>query len=474
MAIVASAWSSLLILSLLTLCYVFGELAHFLLGVLSQSVATDVHYGDQACYAISDQSDADFCWDLHNRTECDLEPDCQFIYTGQGLEYQILAGPAFSVPFTFGALFWGLVANQTAKLRTLMWPATKWLSVIHPSPFSLLCSLKLFGLCSIIASGAAALLGWARLYWHLVVLRVLSSLGESGLRPIASSLLPQLYSRRRLGLANGVFTLGVMVGYGLSFAVGNYLVDLSRWGWRACFVLGCGPGVIVGAVTLLMSWIAPLRSSLDGGEAHASTQPLIPTQSEKKPLLSSWIGSLSEMMNPQMLCLILAASLRQAGGEALSNNTQLFYEQYHPGINPGLWLMGASIVGGSVGLILGGLLSDLARANMGLRARFWVLSASQILSLPFAWAMLYIPTPWSFVMLLLYYSLAETWLGILFTILSELTTDRNRALVSGLFIFVMNNIGGLVPVLVDPLSKVLGFRLALAVMWPGLMLLGKA
>lgn len=76
-------------------------------------------------------------------------------------------------------------------------------------------------------------------------------------------------------------------------------------------------------------------------------------------------------------------------------------------MNPGLWLTVCSIVGGTTGLLLGGYMSDLAKRTMGIRARFWVLSASQLLSVPFAFGMLLLPPPWSFVMLLLYYCLGE-------------------------------------------------------------------
>ena len=37
-------------LCLLTLCYVLGELGHFLISVTSRDVAREVHYGDRACF----------------------------------------------------------------------------------------------------------------------------------------------------------------------------------------------------------------------------------------------------------------------------------------------------------------------------------------------------------------------------------------------------------------------------------------
>ena len=71
---------------------------------------------------------------------------------------------------------------------------------------------------------------------------------ESGCRPIASSMISDLFERKRRGLANGIFSLGVMFGYGLSFAIGNYipLLDIFGLGWRMAFVIGCAPGILLG------------------------------------------------------------------------------------------------------------------------------------------------------------------------------------------------------------------------------------
>ncbi len=51
-------------LSLLTLCYVFGELGHFLIGVTSRDVARDIHYGDLACFTTNNGT-KDLCSQLN-------------------------------------------------------------------------------------------------------------------------------------------------------------------------------------------------------------------------------------------------------------------------------------------------------------------------------------------------------------------------------------------------------------------------
>ena len=46
----------------------------------------------------------------------------------------------------------------------------------------------------------------------------------------------------------------------------------------------------------------------------------------------------------------------------------------------------------------------------------------------------------------------------------EVAPPRVKTSVLGIFLFMMNNVGGNLPVLLDPLSKLVGYRLVLAVL----------
>ena len=37
------------VLAILTICYIVGELGHYLIGVTSRATARDINYGDHAC-----------------------------------------------------------------------------------------------------------------------------------------------------------------------------------------------------------------------------------------------------------------------------------------------------------------------------------------------------------------------------------------------------------------------------------------
>jgi hypothetical protein len=65
------------------------------------------------------------------------------------------------------------------------------------------------------------------------------------------------------------------------------------------------------------------------------------------------------------------------------------------------------------------------------------------------------------------------WFGILFAILVEIVPLSVRSTAVGVFLFVMNNIGGNLPILVDPVSKALGYRESLYIFYGGTYLISK-
>ena len=49
-----------------------------------------------------------------------------------------------------------------------------------------------------------------------------------------------------------------------------------------------------------------------------------------------------------------------------SYNTQLYFDYYHPGTNTGISMMICSIVGGTIGIASGGIISDLLVSKYGM------------------------------------------------------------------------------------------------------------
>ena len=81
---------------------------------------------------------------------------------------------------------------------------------------------------------------------------------------------------------------------------------------------------------------------------------------------------------PSLLILFLAGSIRNAGGYVWAYNTQPYFNKYYPETNVGKYMSWIPLVGGSLGVVLGGFISDRLIKNRGYYARVWVLIFSQV------------------------------------------------------------------------------------------------
>ena len=85
---------------------------------------------------------------------------------------------------------------------------------------------------------------------------------------------------------------------------------------------------------------------------------------------------------PSLLILFLAGSIRNAGGYVWAYNTQPYFNKYYPDVNVGKYMSWIPLVGGSLGVVLGGFISDRLVKNRGSYARVWVLVFSQVQCVP--------------------------------------------------------------------------------------------
>jgi len=443
-----SDWSNknIYFLTLITLAYIIGEIAHFLIATTSKEVANDVHYGDQIC------SDIDL--DTNNETWIDSNitcsnfgeeitclshnETCEWIYNGQGTQFQILVGPAFIFTFATANLLFGLALDRFNR------------------PLIMGTGVFLFSLCCM-------LMGVAQEFWQLVVLRIGIALGEAVCRPAASSLIAEKFGPQSRGVANGIFSWGIYFGYGLAFIYGRYLskADILGFGWRAAYVIGGAPGIII-ALAILFTIRETRTKSPEASEKKKEN-----TESED----SSKYTLFTVLMT--MFLLVCAAAVRQIAGLAWANNNTNYLEQYYPNQEIGFyWMTVCSICGGAVGVVSGGYITDQLQKKFGLHSRLWVQSAFFVVAVPFAVLTIYLAPPYCFIALALYYLFAETWFAILFTVIVELVPAKTRGVSAGFFIFVMNMIAGSLGVLVEQVGDAIGFREAMYLFFPGLIAVG--
>jgi len=469
-------FKNLTYLSLLTIGYICGEIAHFLINTSSKAVAQDVQFGDKSCLANENTETNDnnniTCGDFKNETTCILNEECVWNYDGSGIQYQILAGTAFVMVFSSCNLITGLTSDRVAGKSRYFGRHT------------------LFAIGTLLFSTCLCLMGLSNAYWQLVVLRMGIAAGEAVCRPISGSLIFDLFTPAGRGVANGVFSWGIYFGYALAYILGITAVDadILGHGWRSVYVMCSIPGFAIG-ISILLFLQDPkyqrLTSTNNSEEDSRLAQETTPSPSSSNENNSNdsfgaYLKTIFEsfVKNPTLLLLLLAAWFRHTAGYCWAYNTRLYYAEYYPDDDDKLpwWLFADSLVGGSFGVFFGGFFSDRIVTRLGLHSRLWVLSAFTMLSVPFAFLTLYTPPITSWIMLLIYYFCAETWFAILFTVIIEVVKPEVKGISIALFLFLMNIVGGNLPIIVEPIKEAFGgeanensTRNAIVIVWPCLI-----
>lgn len=139
------------------------------------------------------------------------------------------------------------------------------------------------------------------------------------------------------------------------------------------------------------------------------------------------------------------------------------------------------LVGGSLGVVLGGFISDKVVKKVGPYARLLVLVISQLLATPFVALALYLYPPTAYYMLIPGYIIGEMWVGICLAIVVELVPTPLRTVAVAVYLFIISNIGGNLPLLVPPIQNAYlnaGFgpidalRNTLYLLYPGMYVAG--
>ena len=109
-------------------------------------------------------------------------------------------------------------------------------------------------------SALTALSGMARGFASLALPRMFIGVGESIMTPTAMSLLSDRFPSKWLGFASGVYYMGVPVGVAASLFIVAYLEP--HLGWRGCFYLLGGIGIVIAIIMLFMKE-TPRRHELE-------------------------------------------------------------------------------------------------------------------------------------------------------------------------------------------------------------------
>ncbi|XP_050414954.1 protein spinster homolog 1 [Patella vulgata] len=464
---------SVYVLLILLLTYLLNQLDRYMLAITVKPMAQEIHFGDLGCMVNetypSDVTKGASC--KANTTEnCALitnngsiEHVCKWDYLGSGFQYQLVAGPIFIVIYTFMGIFIGFLADRYNRK-------------------------VLLAICLMFWSAMTLLTGFIGDYWQLVVLRLGLGAGEAGCTPFAASIISDYFSENLRGSALGIYNWGIYTGYSMSYAIGNFitLANINNQGWRWTFYIAGIPGLVLGIV-MLITVKEPVRGNMRA------------TASDKQTAVTENVSTGTKILNvarpffrPSLLLLCIAGSVRNSGGYVWAYNTQPYFNALGTSLGKtsdetsemvGSYMSWIPLVGGSIGVFVGGFISDRVVKKRGLYARIIVLVASQVLAAPFAAGTLYFNPPWAFICQIPTYIIGEMWVGVTLAVVIELVPINARTTAVAVYLFIISNVGGNVPLIVPPLkqafsdlgySSIASLRAALYILYPGTYVGGSA
>lgn len=444
--------------------YLLNQLDRYMLAITVKPMAQDIHFGDKGCMAMANYTDGDLGNVKCNSTKQDVclatsingsQLVCTWDYVGQGIEYQLLAGPVFIVIYTFAGIFISFAADKYNR-KMMLAGCLIWWSIM------------------------TILTGFIQKYWQLVIVRFGLGFGEAGCTPFVASMLADIYPSELRGTAMGIYNWGIYMGYSLSYALGNLITqaNINGQGWRWSFFISGIPGVLIGLL-IIITLKEPERK-------EASKEAKLGETSGKATESLSVCKKLGHILRPflapSLILAVIAGSVRNAAGYVFAYNTQ----PYFIGIGQSKdeiakYMAWIPIVGGSLGVMVGGFISDRVVKGRGIYARVAVVIASQLIASPFAAGTLFLNPPYAYICQIPCYLFGEMWIGITLAIVVELVPSTIRTSAVAVYLFIISNIGGNMPLLVPPIQQLFednGFekaqslRGALYILYPGLYVLG--
>ncbi|ESO86450.1 hypothetical protein LOTGIDRAFT_220749 [Lottia gigantea] len=447
---------SVYVLILLLLTYLLNQLDRYMLAITVQPMAQEIHFGDKGCLK-NNSLPKDFIKDIKcdgNSTEfCEAISlngtlTCKWDYTGAGFEYQLVAGPIFIVIYTFMGIFIGFLADRYNRK-------------------------VLLAICLMFWSAMTLLTGFINEYWQLVVLRLGLGAGEAGCTPFAASIISDYFIASQRGTALGIYNWGIYTGYSMSYAIGNFitLANINNQGWRWAFYISGIPGLIIGVI-ILLTVKEPKRGANKTSEVTNSDEHVA-----AETVWDKLKSTARPFFRPSLLLLCIAGSIRNSGGYVWAYNTQPYFNKLGKSLDytedetstlVGSYMSWIPLVGGSLGVLVGGIISDRVVKKRGLYARILVLVFTQILAAPFAAGTLFFDPPWAFICQIPTYIIGEMWVGVTLAVVIELVPTRVRTTAVAVYLFIISNVGGNFPLIVPPLQKSLENSGALYVLYPGM------
>ncbi|XP_030853536.1 uncharacterized protein LOC100893817 [Strongylocentrotus purpuratus] len=423
-------------LAIVTFLNVLNFTQQYLLIVTIFGMANELEFGETQCQVINETLARDYLHD-HNMTG-DLDglcseigrcaenstlflPDvCGIQYTGQGILFEILAGPIYlivqgvtSIPLV------GLI--QRLSLRP---------------PFVIGLFTILWTLCTFITA-------YVNDYWAIALLRFLFGVFSCPHMPVAYAYLASVFPSKVHTLVFGVAHYGCIAGYGIAY----FFVFVSDGiGWRWCYYI-CGAMGVVVAI----------------GSCFMANPKVFHCRGQSRTFRPSWKqqrAGLRQIVWSVMMPLILANTSRIAALNVGSYNITLYMTEYFPDFNVA-FLGWVTLVSSFPGSIFGGLLCDILRRTSGIRGRLWLSLVLMVISLVVSPLISLTPVTMAVALFGIYIAASDWFYVVNLAVISDLTPLECKTTIFALNFFFTNSLGGAVNLTFAPIASLVGLRTAL-------------
>jgi MFS family permease len=282
---------------------------------------------------------------------------------------------------------------------------------------------RVIALAVAVWSGFTALCAAVGGFWSLFFARMGVGVGEAGGVAPSYALIAGHFPAERRARALAIFSLGVPIGSALGLFFGGWIAQAVNW--RTAFV-------VVGLAGLPIAWairrFVPEAPAARDAAPDAATLRQVLREVATKPLF--WL-------------LSLAAASGSICGYGLGFWLPSFFSE---GLGLSLGAIGTYfgsivLVGGGIGILLGGILSD--RLGGGRPAAYAAVpAAAYLLAAPtFAAAMFTSSPAIGWTLFAIAYALSLAWLGPIVNAVQALVEPGRRATAASLFLLINNLIG---------------------------------
>ena len=328
-------------------------------------------------------------------------------------QFGLLTGPIFVFFYSIMGLFMGALADRVHRPRLIAAGLFLW-------------------------SVLTAASGVAKSFAQIGIARLFVGVGESTMAPSAISMIADLFPKARRGSATGIYYLGVPLGAGGSFIVAGILGPMI--GWRNCFLLLGGIGILLAVVLLFVR--DPQRGAMD--------EVAVISEDEQEVTLigSDWRNTVSDVVSvikgtPALAWTMIGAVFLHIPLGA--GQFAIVWLERERGF--GVGEISATygliyIIFGTAGTLLGGIASDWYQTRFrGGRVRFLAMLMLAMVPLLVSFRFVSPSSAWFYIGMAAGMFSVSSFYGPAFSTVQDLTPARLRGVMTGLLLVACNLLG---------------------------------